>query len=50
MGLQFRLRLYDRDLVTLQCFSGHARIENLAHYLSEMEPEDALLNVKLDIE
>lgn len=33
MGLKMWLRLFDMDIVRLQDFSGHSRIENLAKYL-----------------
>lgn len=33
MGLKLWLRIFDQDLVRLQTFSGHRRLENLAKYL-----------------
>lgn len=48
MGLKFRLRLFDRNLKTLQNFSGHKRVENLLRYLAEIEDTQAILDYKFE--
>jgi len=50
MGLKMWLRLFDRDLVRLQEFSGHAQLDNLARYLRSTweESSEKILSVKLD--
>ena len=49
MGLKFRLRLYDKNIKTLQDFSGHARSDNLLRYLGELENEQDILDYKMEL-
>ena len=41
MGLKLWLRLFDKDLIRLQDFSGHKKLDNLARYLREISREEA---------
>jgi len=49
MGLKMWLRLFDKDIVRLQNFSGHKRISNLAKYLQStwIESSRKILRMKL---
>ena len=46
MGLKFRLRLYEKNIKTLQNFSGHRSLKNLLRYLAEVEDTKAILGYK----
>lgn len=50
MGLKMWLRLFEKDLVRLQEFSGHATLENLARYLRSTWEESSpkILGAKLE--
>ena len=41
MGLKLRLRLFDKNIVQLQEFSGHKKLDNLVRYLREIEREES---------
>lgn len=49
MGLKMWLRIFDRDLVKLQSFSGHRRLVDLGRYLSTAwyESKEEILNFKM---
>jgi len=49
MGLKMWLRLFDKDIVRLQNFSGHKDIKNLARYLQStwIESSRKILRMKL---
>lgn len=49
MGLKMWLRVFDRDIVRLQHFSGHKEIKNLARYLQStwLESSKKILRMKL---
>lgn len=48
MGLKFWLRAYDKNISTLKDFSGHERYENLLRYLTELQTDKNLLEIKLE--